>query len=117
MPTTRTSPLPSTAEDFALLSEELAIFLVRFGPRLAASQQGICERTLRRRFQRRGVRLATYTKESRLKLARHLLASDLSLTTVADRLGFSSPQTLARFVRREFGETATAARQRLRTGS
>lgn len=117
MPIGRTSSLPSSAEEFALLSEEMAIFLVRFGPRLAACRQGISERTLRRRFERKGMRLAAYTKECRLKLARRLLATDLPLSTVSDRLGFSSPQTLARFMRREFGETTTAVRQRLKAGS
>jgi AraC-like DNA-binding protein len=117
MPIARAWPLPSTAEEFALLSEEMAIFLVRFGPRLAASRVGISERTLRRRFERRGLQLAAYTKESRLKMVPHLLATDLSLRTVADRLGFASPQTFARFIRREFGETATAIRVRLQAGS
>ena len=117
MPIGRTSSLPSSAEEFALLSEEMAIFLVRFGPRLAACRQGISERTLRRRFEREGMHLAAYTKECRLKLARRFLATDLPLTTVSSRLGFSSPQTLARFMRREFGETSTAVRHRLKAGS
>jgi len=55
-----------------------AIFLVRFGPRLAANREGISERTLRRRFERCGLRLAVYTKERRLKLVQRLLATDLS---------------------------------------
>jgi AraC-like DNA-binding protein len=117
MPIGRTSPLPSSAEEFALLSEEMAIFLVRFGPRLTASRKGISERTLRRRFERCGLRLAVYTKESRLKLVQRLLATDLSLTTISDRLGFASPQTFARFMRREFNETATEARRRLKSSS
>ena len=110
------SPLPSSAEEFALLSEEMAIFLVRFGPRLAASRHGISERTLRRRFERRGLRLAAHVRESRLRLAERLLATELPLTTVSDRLGFGSTQTFARFMRREFGETATAVRGRLKAG-
>jgi AraC-like DNA-binding protein len=117
MPNERTSPLPSDAGEFALLSEEMAIFLVRFGPRLAASRHGISERTLRRRFERRGLRLADHMKESRLRLAERLLLTDLPLTTVSDRLGFGSPQTFARFMRREFGETASSVRRRLKVGS
>jgi len=116
MPNGRTSPLPSSADEFALLSEEMAIFLVRFGPRLAASRHGISERTLRRRFERRGLRLADHMKESRRRLAERLLATDLPLTTVSDRLGFGSPQTFARFMRREFGETASSLRRRLKAG-
>ena len=117
MPIGHPRPLPSSAEEFALLSEEMAIFLVRFGPRLAASRQGISERTLRRRFERRGLRLAAYTMESRLKMVPRLLATDLSLKTISDRLGFSSQQTFARFMRREFNETATAVRRRLKADS
>jgi AraC-like DNA-binding protein len=112
-----TSLMPASADEFALLSEEMAIFLVRFGPRLAASRRGISERTLRRRFERRGLRLADHVKESRRRLAERLLVTDLPVTTVSDRLGFGSPQTFARFMRREFGETATAARRRLKAGS
>jgi AraC-like DNA-binding protein len=111
------NPLPGSADEFSLLSEELAIFLVRFGPRLAASRRGISERTLRRRFERRGLRLADHVKSSRRLLAERLLATDLPLTTVSDRLGFSSLQTFARFMRREFGATASQVRRRLKTGS
>jgi AraC-like DNA-binding protein len=110
------TPLPASAEEFALLSEEMAMFLVRFGPRLTASQSGISERTLRRRFERRGLRLADHLKESRRKFAERLLLTNLPLTTVSSRLGFSSTQTFARFMRREYGATATAVRQRLRAG-
>src|SRR5512143_1940303 len=117
MPIKGTSPHPSSAEEFALLSEEMAIFLVRFGPRLAASRHGISERTLRRRFERRGLRLADHLKVSRRRLTERLLLTDLPVTTVSDRLGFGSTQTFARFMRREFGETATALRQRLKAGS
>ena len=117
MPIKGTSPHLSSAEEFALLSEEMAIFLVRFGPRLAASRHGISERTLRRRFERRGLRLADHLKVSRRRLTERLLLTDLPVTTVSDRLGFGSTQTFARFMRREFGETATALRQRLKAGS
>lgn len=117
MPNARPSLLPSSAEEFTLLSEEMAIFLVRFGPRLAANRHGISERTLRRRFERRGLRLADHLKESRRRLAERLLVTDLPLTTVSDRLGFGSPQTFARFMRREFGETASTRRRRLKGGS
>ena len=93
------------------------MFLVRFGPRLAASQNGISERTLRRRFERRGLRLAVHLKECRRKFAERLLLTNLPFTTVASRLGFSSPQTFARFMRREYGTTATEVRRRLKVGA
>lgn len=110
----QTGLIPSSAKEFALLSEEMAIFLVRFGPRLAASRSGVSERTLRRRFKRRGLRLVDYLKESRRRFAERLLLTDLPLMTVSNQLGFGSTQTFARFMRREFGVTATAVRQRLR---
>lgn len=109
--------LPSSAEEFDVLSEEMTLFLIRFGPRLAASRHGISERTLRRRFESHGLRLADYLKINRRTLAERLLLTDLPLTTVSGRLGFGSTQAFAHFMRREFGETATAIRKRLKTDS
>jgi AraC-like DNA-binding protein len=45
-------------------------------------------------------------------MALRLLASDLPVRAIALRLGFASSQTFARFLRREFGATATALRLR-----
>lgn len=117
MPIQQTGLYSSSTEKFALLSEEMAIYLVRFGPRLAAGRSGVSERTLRRRFERRGLRLMDYLKKSRRRFAERLLLTDLPLMTVSTNLGFGSTQTFARFMRREFGETATAVRQRLKAGS
>ncbi len=114
LPIARARSRPSCPEPLDLLSEEMALFLVRFGPRLAASGHGISERTLRRRFQRRGLCLLDYVKQNRRRLTESLLLTDLPLTTVCRRLGFGSNQAFAHFMRREFGTTAKALRRRLK---
>jgi AraC-like DNA-binding protein len=114
MPVAMSRLFPSGAEEFTLLSEEMASFLVRFGPHLTAGRLGISERTLRRLFERRGLRLADQLKQNRRRLTEHLLPTDLSLQTISERLGFGSTQAFAHFMRREFGETATATRKRLK---
>jgi len=97
-----------------LLSDEIAILLLRYGARIVAERREMCERTLRRGFQRRGVRLAEHLRSRRRILALRFLATDLAFETVAHRLGFASTQVLSRFVRRELGTTATALRESLR---
>lgn len=78
--------------------------------RLTARTLGLSERTFRRQFERKGLRLSDLLGERRRQMALRLLASDLPVRTIADRLGFASSQTFARFLRREFGATATALR-------
>ena len=95
-----------------LLDEETVLFVLRFGMRLTAGKLGLSERTFRRRFERQGLRLSDLLGEWRRETAVRLLASDLPVRTVAHRLGFSSSQTLARFLRREFGMTARGIRRR-----
>ncbi len=114
MPIARVRSQPSSRRESDLLSEEMALFLVRFGPRLAAGSQGISERTLRRRFQRHGLRLHDYLKENRRRLVESLLRTDLPFTTISCRLGFGSNQAFAHFIRREFGTTAKTLRGRLK---
>jgi hypothetical protein len=99
-----------------LTDEETVLFILRFGLRLASGLFPFSERTRRRVYERRGLRLAELLKERRRELTLHLLATDLPVKTVALRLGFSSLQTFARYVRREYGMTATAVRTRLRDG-
>jgi len=113
-------PLPPTVrwEGLApdLLDEETVLFLLRFGVRLGAGRFGLSERTFRRRFQSRGLRLADLLADRRRALTFRLLSGALPVTTVALRLGFSSAQTFARYFWREFGATATELRSRLAKG-
>ncbi|MGE5345181.1 MAG: helix-turn-helix domain-containing protein [Acidithiobacillales bacterium] len=99
-----------------LLDDETVLFLLRFGIRLGVGIFGVSERTLRRRFERFGIPLSGLLGERRRQEALRLLAGDAPLKTVALHLGFSSTQTLARYLRREFGTTATVLRKQLRSG-
>jgi AraC-like DNA-binding protein len=99
-----------------LLDDETVLFLLRFGIRLGVGIFGVSERTLRRRFERFGVPLSDLLGERRRQESLRLLAGDAPLKTVALHLGFSSTQTLARYLRREFGTTATVLRKQLRSG-
>lgn len=99
---------------FELLDEETVLFLLRSGIRLGAGIFGVSERTLRRRFQKQGLRLSDLLSERRRSEALRLLAGDLPLKSIALLLGFASTQTLARYLRREFGVTATVLRKELR---
>ncbi|MGZ6988712.1 MAG: helix-turn-helix domain-containing protein, partial [Thermoanaerobaculia bacterium] len=102
--------LAEKAEPFDLLDEEAVLFVLHFGMRLTARTLGLSERTFRRQFERKGLRLSDLLGDRRRQMALRLLASDLPVRTIADRLGFASSQTFARFLRREFGATATALR-------
>ena len=104
--------LAEKAEPFDLLDEEAVLFVLHFGMRLTARRLGLSERTFRRQFERHGLRLSDLLGERRRQMALQLLASDLPVRTIAHRLGFASSQTFARFLRREFGATATVLRLR-----
>jgi AraC-like DNA-binding protein len=71
-------------------------------------------RTLRRHCAKTGLRLAAYKQALRRESVMQLLVTDLSIGTIAARLGFASSQTLARFIKKAFGSTATALRRQAR---
>jgi AraC-like DNA-binding protein len=96
------------------LDEETVLFILRSGIRLAAGKWGVSERTLRRRFQRKRLRLCDLLQKRRRDMTLRLLSGDLPVGAVAERLGFSSSQSFARYVRREFGATARELRRRCR---
>ena len=104
--------LAEKAEPFDLFDEEAVLFVLHFGMRLTARKLGLSERTFRRQFERKGLKLSDLLGERRRQMALQLLSSDLPVRTIAQRLGFASSQTFARFLRREFGATATALRLR-----
>jgi AraC-like DNA-binding protein len=97
-----TSPLEEE-----ILDEEALLLLVRHGVSAVAARERTSVRTLRRICARRGLSLAEYRVAAKRELARRLLAAGMPVKEVAARLGFASSQTFARFVRREFGMTAT----------
>lgn len=104
--------LAEKGEPFDLLDEEAVLFVLHFGMRLTARKLGLSERTFRRQFERHGLRFSNLLGERRRQMALQFLASDLPVRTIAHRLGFASSQTFARFLRREFGATATVLRLR-----
>lgn len=119
----RESPWPvvKAGGDFArhpacldLQDEETVLSLLCEGIRLAANRRGMSERTLRRLFEREGLCLRDCLQGRRRELTVHLLEGHLSVGSVAERLGFSSSQTFARYLRREFGMTATGLRRSMR---
>lgn len=97
--------------DDEILDEEALLLLVRHGVSAVAARQQTSVRTLRRICARQGLSLAEYRDAAKREMARRLLTAGTPVKDVAARLGFSSSQTFARFVRREFGMTATRIQQ------
>lgn len=97
-----------------LLSDELILFIVRFGLRLTASRWGMSERTLRRIFAALGTSPRELIHDVRRREARRLLATSLPLSDVARHLGFSTEKTFSRWVHEEFGRPPTAVRRAFR---
>lgn len=85
--------------------------LIRGGIGSLARYFGMSSRTLRRYCARAGLHLSIHRNELRREELIVLLSTRLPIAEVADRLGFSSSQTLARFVRKEFGSTPTQMRR------
>jgi AraC-like DNA-binding protein len=97
-----------------LLSDELILFIVRFGLRLTASRWGMSERTLRRMFAALGTSPRGLIHDVRRREAGRLLATDQPFADVARHLGFSTEKTFSRWVHQEFGSPPTAVRRSFR---
>ena len=102
----------STQSDPGLTPEEL-LELVQRGGRGLIERTGVPGRTRRRRLARGGTSLHDVKRSARRGLAASLLSSSLPLKEIARKLGYSSTQTLSRFVRQEFGTTPIDLRKRL----
>lgn len=101
------------AQLLAALDGRSRELLVRDGVKALASEWGLPARTLRRLCAERHVNLSACRRVFKRELARELLRSREPLGQVAQALGFASTQTLARYVRTEFGCTATELRRAL----
>ncbi|MFI5179840.1 MAG: helix-turn-helix domain-containing protein [Thermoanaerobaculia bacterium] len=97
-----------------LLSDELVLFIVRFGLRLTASRWGMSERTLRRLYAALGTSPHDLIHDVRRREAGRLLATNQPLPDVARHLGFSTEKTFSRWVHEEFGSPPTAVRRSFR---
>ncbi len=97
-----------------LLSDELILFIVRFGLRLTASRWGMSERTLRRIFNALGTSPRELIHDVRRREAERLLRTNQPLSDVARHLGFSTEKTFSRWVHEEFGSPPTAVRRAFR---
>lgn len=94
---------------FTLTNDEAAV-LVQRGVSGLAQYFKVSPRTLRRVCAKTGVSLRALRAVLIVTSARTLLRTRLPIMDVAHRLGFSSSQTFARFLRRECGTTARELR-------
>lgn len=79
-----------------------------------AASLSIHSRTLQRRLRKVGLSFETIRDEVRRNLAvRYLARSDLRLTEIVDRLGYSEPAVLSRSCRRWFAATPSELRRSL----
>lgn len=106
---------PETAGlDFRVKEEVLAILgehaptAARIGRRL-----GLSERSLQRRLAEIGTRFQTLVDDVRRELSdRLLLDSDIAISEISYRLGFSAPSAYTRSAMRWYGATPSAVRER-----
>jgi methylphosphotriester-DNA--protein-cysteine methyltransferase len=98
--------------DLGLTPEDL-IELVEHGGRGLILRTEVAGRTRRRMLARGGTSLHEVKRAARRRLAMSLLAAPLPLKEIAKKLGYSSTQTLSRFVRQEFGKTPIELREDL----
>ena len=98
--------------DSGLRPEDLVELVERGGRGLILST-GVAGRTRRRMLARGGAGLNEVKRAARRTLAASLLSSSLPLKEIARKLGYSSTQTLSRFIRKEFGTTPIELRKEL----
>jgi methylphosphotriester-DNA--protein-cysteine methyltransferase len=98
--------------DPGLTPEELTE-LVLHGGRGLVLNTGVTGRTRRRMLARDGISLHEVKRSARRTLAASLLSSSLPLKEIATKLGYSTTQTLSRFIRQEFGATPIELREKL----
>lgn len=103
----------SRPDPLAVLLEHLSTHLHEPQPiPAAAARLGVSERTLRRRFDHQlGTTPGRWLASERLRQAQHLLqTTDLTVETVAHRLGLASATALRRQFRRELATTPSQHR-------
>lgn len=97
---------PSMLDD---VGRHIRLFMARGTPIVrqdVARRLGLSESTLHRRLQDHGTSFQDLVDRVRLQLATHTLAQgSVSASTVACRLGFSSPQVFTRWFQRQTGLT------------
>ena len=95
------------------VSLETACTIVTTGLGAAAELVGVSARTLRRRFEARGCSAGEFVSEVRTRVAVDLVARRWRTDQVASALGFASPASLARFLRRRTGTPVRRLRRKL----
>jgi AraC-like DNA-binding protein len=79
--------------------------------RMVAASLGMTERTLQRRLAEEGLTLRAILQDMRLGSANHRLGSeDVSVSRVAERLGYADPTSFSRAYRRWTGVTPSSRR-------
>jgi len=104
-------PAAQAVFETVALSEDEARCLLEGGVASLAALQRVSRRTVHRRLALLGTSPRVLITGLRRERTPRLLKEGIPLAEIAARLGFASTQTLARFVRREFGVTATELRK------
>lgn len=97
-----------------IVGEETAVLLLQEGLEGAAERKGRSERTIRRRFEERGVRVSDFVERIRVRVTGEVLRQGLPLSIVARWLGFGSAATYRHFIQRRLGLGVRGLRRRLR---
>ncbi|MEO0993412.1 MAG: AraC family transcriptional regulator [Pseudomonadota bacterium] len=98
--------------------DQIDAVIARNPPRLwtvaaLSAELGVPPTTLKRAAsQELGQPIGAYLSEQRLQAARALLSGPLSISKVAEAVGYSTPEALAKAFRSRFGETPTEVRRR-----
>ena len=98
-----------------LLGDETLVILVRKGLVAAAERKFMSPRTLRRRIREAGTTVSEIVRTTRRSLSLSLLRRGVRMSRISALLGYKSGRCFSRFVRREFGETPTELRRRVRS--
>lgn len=102
------------SHDPDLFSDETLVILVREGLGAAAERKSMSKRTLRRRIREAGTTVSEIVRGARRSLSLRLIPRDDRMSEISSWLGYESSRCFSRFVRREFGETPSELRSRLR---
>ena len=97
-----------------LLSDELVLFIVRFGLRITANRWGMSERTLWRLYRGVGLRLGRSSGTSGSGRLNAFLPQTSLCPRSRHHLGFATERAFSRWVHEHFGESPTGLRRILR---
>jgi len=107
----------SRCEEQFELTFDVARLVVLGGLREASRRAGVCERTVRRQFEREGTSPSAFVTAIRLSVVRELLERRLPTRRIAFALGFGSSASFRRFLHQHLRtDLRTQRRSVTRTG-